>query len=57
MVYGLFPHRFGEIVDRAIQEEAARKIHQGRVSRASLAFSEKTAPGFVLQNVTVEAVP
>jgi hypothetical protein len=56
-VYALFPDHFHALLDAAIRREAARYVREGRVSKATIAFSAKSATGFVVQNVTVEPLP
>jgi len=56
-VYALFPRTFHALVDAAIWHQAAQQAGRGRVSKATIAFSGKSAEGFVVQNVTVDPQP
>jgi hypothetical protein len=56
-VYALFPSTFHALLDKAIWQEVAQKVGRGRVSKATIAFSEESVVGFVVQNVTVNPQP
>jgi len=56
-VYALFPRTFHALVDEAIWHQAAQQAGRGRVSKTTLAFSAKSAEGFVIRNVIVEPRP